>query len=97
MIKVMRQATDDLATALAAKTLVLSKNFFWQFDNCGENKNRYFFGYASLLVQALAFESIQINFFIVGYTHCSVDQYFSVSTAILQHNRFIAIPGALHN
>ena len=38
------------------------------------------FGYLSLLVQNGYFDEIQVNFLIVGHTHTTIDQYFSVIT-----------------
>ena len=36
------------------------------------------FAYASVLIELGYFEGIDINFLIVGHTHSSIDQYFSV-------------------
>jgi hypothetical protein len=49
-----------------------------QLDNtCKDNKNRYVFGYAHMLVDSGLFQQVQINFLPVGHTHCDIDQLFS--------------------
>ena len=51
-----------------------------QLDNtCKDNKNRYVFGYAHMLVDSGLFHQVQINFLPVGHTHCDIDQLFSRS------------------
>ncbi len=36
------------------------------------------FMYLSYLIETGILKEIEVNFLIVGHTHCSVDQYFSV-------------------
>ena len=36
------------------------------------------FAYLSMLVELKVFDEILVNFLIVGHTHTSIDQYFSV-------------------
>jgi len=37
----------------------------WQADNCGDNKNKEVFAFASLLVERKDFKEINLNFLIV--------------------------------
>jgi len=49
-----------------------------QLDNtCKDNKNRYVFAYAHMLVDCGLFQQVQIHFLPVGHTHCDIDQLFS--------------------
>ena len=49
-----------------------------QLDNtCKDNKNRYLFAYAHMLVDMGLFQEVEINFLPVGHTHCDIDQLFS--------------------
>lgn len=50
------------------------------------------FGYASTLVELGYFEAIDINFLIVGHTHSSIDQYFSVLSKAIAKSEFIGSP-----
>lgn len=45
-----------------------------------------------MLVQDCIFDEIHINFLIVGHTHCSIDQYFSVIARAINRSAFIASP-----
>jgi hypothetical protein len=45
-----------------------------------------------MLVQACLFEEVHVNFLIVGHTHCSIDQYFSVIARAINRSAFIASP-----
>jgi hypothetical protein len=45
-----------------------------------------------MLVQESIFEEVHINFLIVGHTHCSIDQYFSVIARAINRSAFIASP-----
>lgn len=53
------------------------------------------FGYASALVELGYFEAIDINFLIVGHTHSSIDQYFSVLSKAIKKAEFIGSPISL--
>jgi hypothetical protein len=53
------------------------------------------FGYVSLLVENDFFDEIQLNFLIVGHTHASIDQYFSVLSNKISKTGFIATPEML--
>jgi hypothetical protein len=50
------------------------------------------FSYFSLLVESFVFDVIHVNFLIVGHTHSSIDQYFSVLTGSIKDAAYIASP-----
>ena len=68
-----------------------------QFDNCGENKNKEMFCYLSMLIELYIFDEVEISFLIVGHTHSSIDQYFSVISKSIRKAKFIGSPLALMN
>ena len=51
MIEVIRQALSDLGKLLIRKGKKLSRILYLQFDNCGENKNKYMMSFCSMLVE----------------------------------------------
>jgi hypothetical protein len=53
------------------------------------------FTYASALVELGYFDSLEINFLIVGHTHSSIDQYFSVLSKAIAKAEFIGSPLSL--
>ena len=53
-------------------------HLFVQVDNCSENRSKVFFAVADWLVTHRIFESVQVNFLVVGHTHEDIDQWFSV-------------------
>jgi hypothetical protein len=53
------------------------------------------FAYMSLLVESFIFDRIEVNFLIVGHTHSSIDQYFSVLSSAIHSTAFIGSPIAL--
>lgn len=53
------------------------------------------FSYASALVELGYFEAIDMNFLIVGHTHSSIDQYFSVLSKAIKSAEFIGSPISL--
>lgn len=53
------------------------------------------FAYASALVELGYFDAIDINFLIVGHTHSSIDQYFSVLSKAIKKAEFIGSPISL--
>lgn len=97
MIEVVRQAISDLSVKLKElkHPLVLPPKLCLQFDNCGENKNKFMFSYLSLLVEMHQFEEIEVNFLIVGHTHTTIDQYFGVISDAIKSCRFIGSPVSL--
>lgn len=54
------------------------------------------FAYLSYLVELEKFDNIYVNFLVVGHTHTSIDQYFSVITRKICSKRFVGSPIALH-
>lgn len=58
-------------------------------------QNYTVFTLVSLMVQKGFFKAVHINFLIVGHTHCSIDQYFSVVARALHRCSYIASPLAL--
>jgi len=95
MIEVIRQALHDVEEILARKGWTMPRTLHLQYDNSGENKNKYNFTYLSGLVEFDYFEVIYIWFLIVGHTHNSVDQYFSVLSKLLFSIFFCGSPLAL--
>ena len=53
------------------------------------------FGFLSALVEKGIFEKISVNFLIVGHTHASIDQYFSVLSKAIKNAEWIGTPLAL--
>lgn len=91
-IEVIRQAQYDLAKLLADRGLVYPKRQHFQFDNGSENKTQVVFGYISMLVESGLLEDVTANFLIVGHTHTSIDQFFSVLSKKITKQKFIATP-----
>ena len=60
-------------------------------------QNRYMFTYVSMLVDQGIFDTVDIFFLIVGHTHASIDQYFSVLARQIQECEFIGSPLSLHS
>ena len=58
-------------------------------------QNKTMFAYASALVELGYFDAIDINFLIVGHTHSSIDQYFSVLSKAIKSAEFIGSPISL--
>jgi hypothetical protein len=54
------------------------------------------FSYVALLVEEGLFDVVEIFFLIVGHTHASIDQYFSVLAKLIFRSDFIGSPLALH-
>jgi hypothetical protein len=77
-IEIQRLAIEKLSIELEKRNLLTPRIITFQFDNCGENKNKEMFCYASLLVELGSFDTVNINFLVVGHTHCNLDQTFSV-------------------
>jgi len=55
------------------------------------------FTYLSLLIDRGFFDSIQVNFLIVGHTHTSVDRYFSLVSKAIRKAAFIGSPLSMQN
>lgn len=58
-------------------------------------QNKNVFSYFTHLVQEGIFSKIEVYFLIVGHTHASIDQYFSVLASIIFNTAFIGSPLAL--
>ena len=101
IIEVTRQALLDLQKLLAEchdlsnDPLDMPQHIIFQFDNCPENKNKFVFAYFALLVQEGHFTKIEVFFLIVGHTHASIDQYFSVISRQIYWCNFLGSPLAL--
>jgi hypothetical protein len=95
MVEVLRQALIDLGSLIYSQNLRYPRIALFQFDNCGENKNKEVFAYVSLLIEGFIFDQVEINFLIVGHTHASIDQYFSVISKAIFNSYFIGTPLAL--
>ena len=54
------------------------------------------FAYISLLVDEKIFDTVDVFFLIVGHTHASIDQYFSVLARQIISCDFIGSPLSLH-
>jgi len=85
----------ELADMLKAHGKIMPKEVHFQWDNCGENKNKYVFMFTALLVELGYFERITVGFLIIGHTHASIDQYFSCLRKLIGRASFIASPLAL--
>ena len=95
MIEIQRQIVIDLAKELHKLGMSLPPTVIFQFDNCGENKNKEMFAFMSLLIENHTFDYIECNFLIVGHTHTSIDQYFGVLSTAIREEKFIGSPIAL--
>jgi hypothetical protein len=64
-VDVYRTAIDEVSKLLKAAGKLMPSKILLQADNCGDNKNKEIFGFASLLVEIKEFKEILINFLIV--------------------------------
>jgi hypothetical protein len=94
-IELLRQAMIDVSILLRKRGLLFPRTLWLQYDNCGDNKNQYNYMYNSLLIELFAFDEVEIAFLIVGHTHASIDQYFSVLAKAIRKVEFIGTPIAL--
>ena len=53
------------------------------------------FFYLSLLVELGVLDEVRMEFLIVGHTHASIDQYFSILSTAIRKALFIGSPMAL--
>lgn len=93
MVEVQRQALSDMQALLAKCNgcggFQMPKTLYLHYDNGRENKNKEMFFYLSLLVEEGHFTQICVNFLIVGHTHSSIDQFFSVLSRKIKAQRFV--------
>lgn len=94
-IEIQRVAIETLATELAKLGQELPKIINFQFDNCGENKNKEMFAFFASVIELEIFDEIRVNFLIVGHTHSNLDQFFSVYSKKIRKSEFIASPLAM--
>jgi hypothetical protein len=93
-IEMTRQAMIDVSILLRKRGLLVPRILDLQFDNCGDNKNKEIFGFYCVLIESWSFDEIEIAFLIVGHTHASIDQYFSVISKAKKKTVFIGTPMA---
>ena len=53
------------------------------------------FGYLSHLIEERLMTEIDVGFLVVGHTHCSIDQYFSILSTAIANADFIPTPDAM--
>ena len=94
-IEFLRQSIIDVSLMLRKRGLLFPRTLWLQYDNCGDNKNKETMCYSSLLIEIFAFDEVEIAFLIVGHTHASIDQYFSVIAKAIRKAHFIGTPLAL--
>lgn len=82
-IEILRLSLLKLAELLAERGMNIPMFIALQFDNSGENKNKYMFAYLSVLIELGIFVTFKVSFLIVGHTHCIIDQWFSSLTKLL--------------
>ncbi len=98
MIQILRMALADLTIKLGKIGFKLPRSAFLQLDNCpSENKNSIIFAYASMLVDLGYMDTVQMNYLVVGHTHCPVDQKLGALSTIIHQQEFIATPAALRH
>ena len=88
MIEVARQALAELTKSLLKKGFYVPDCIMFQYDNCGENKNQFLMGFFSMLVETKQVKYVELHFLLVGHTHCSVDQYFSVLSKVSMYFQY---------
>ncbi|XP_071168335.1 uncharacterized protein [Mytilus edulis] len=75
--------SSNLTIHVILNILLMTKDslpdvLYLQMDNCArENKNRFVFGFLSLLVELKVLKKIKVSFLMVGHTHEDIDQFFS--------------------
>jgi len=88
MIEVARQALAELTKSLLKKGFYVPDCIMFQYDNYGENKNQFLMGFFSMLVETKQVKYVELHFLLVGHTHCSVDQYFSVLSKVSMYFQY---------
>jgi hypothetical protein len=96
MIEVLRQTLGELANSLALLGFIMPETVMTQLDNCYENKNQFVFAFFSIMVETKQIKTVELHFLLVGHTHCSVDQYFSVLSKVGRLMKTINFDGITH-
>ena len=96
MIEVLRQTLGELANSLALLGFIMPETVMTQLDNCYENKNQFVFAFFSIMVETKQIKTVELHFLLVGHTHCSVDQYFSVLSKVGRLMKTINFDGVTH-
>ena len=97
MIEVLRQTLGELANSLALLGFIMPETVMTQLDNCYENKNQFVFAFFSIMVETKQIKTVELHFLLVGHTHCSVDQYFSVLSKVGRLIKPINFDGITHS
>ena len=92
MCQIILSVMEDLSKRLAGFDQQLPRKALFQFDNCGENKNKEVNALMSTLIEKFYMDEIHCNFLVVGHTHCCVDQYFGVCTECIHSQHWIGSP-----
>jgi len=50
-----------------------------------------------MMIETYEFDKIRVNFLVVGHTHSSIDQFFSVLRKLIEKGHFIGSPLSLIN
>jgi hypothetical protein len=88
----------NLTMNIILQTLLFIKEelpsvLYIQMDNCArDNKNRWVFAFACLLVEKRVFSKVKINFLMVGHTHEDIDQFFSRLATWLRKHCAVTLP-----
>jgi hypothetical protein len=97
IIEVVRQAVFDLSKRLESYGKQFPRTLNLQFDNANENKNKTMMAFCSDIVERGIVDEIFIDCLVVGHTHASIDQYFSVMSKRINNEKtlFIGSPWSL--
>jgi hypothetical protein len=98
MLQIFRMAMADLTLKLKGRGFKLPRTAWFQLDNCpSENKNTVINSYMSMLVDLGYLDTVQVNYLVVGHTHCPIDQKLGALSTIIHQQEYIATPAALQH
>jgi hypothetical protein len=98
MLEIFRMAMADLTLKLKGRGFKLPRTAWFQLDNCpSENKNTVINSYMSMLVDLGYLDTVQVNYLVVGHTHCPIDQKLGALSTIIHQQEYIATPAALRH
>jgi hypothetical protein len=98
MLQIFRMAMADLTLKLKGRGFKLPRTGWFQLDYCpSENKNTVINSYMSMLVDLGYLDTIQVNYLVVGHTHCPIDQKLGALSTIIHQQEYIATPAALRH